>query len=91
MPGLGLPESFHSVNADTLNSVATTRQGLPHLSGTMCSSWRGYSDALGLYVCWEDGFLKFYDPETEGYLRSHQEAESRVAELEAELRRLRGE
>ena len=53
--------------------------------------WRGYSDALGLYVCWEDGLLKFYNPETEGYLRSHEEAEERVAELEAELRRLRGE
>ena len=54
-------------------------------------NWRGYSDALGLYVCWEDGFLKFYNPETEDYLRSHQEAEERVAELAAELRRLRGE
>ena len=54
-------------------------------------SWRGYSDALSLHVCWEDGFLKFYNPETEDYLRSHQEAEERVAELEAELRRLRGE
>ena len=53
--------------------------------------WRGYSNALGLYVCWEDGFLRFYDHESEVYLRSHQEAEDRVAELEAELRRLRGE
>ena len=53
--------------------------------------WRGYSDVLGLYVCWEDGLLRFYNPETQGYLRSHQEAEERVAELEAELRRLRGE
>lgn len=24
---------------------------------------RGYSDALGLYVCWEHGYLNFYDPE----------------------------
>ena len=73
---------------------------------------RGYSDALGLYVCWEDGRLRFFDPGTESYLSSHEEdagradveragrmaaqarastAESRMAELEEELRRLRGE
>ena len=59
---------------------------------------RGYSDALGLYVCWDDGRLRFFDPQNESYLRTHDEeraermaAESRVAELEAELRRLRGE
>ena len=59
---------------------------------------RGYSEALGLYVCWENGMLRFLDPETESYIRSHAEdaaraegAEARVAELEAELRRLRGE
>ena len=80
---------------------------------------RGYSDALGLYVCWEDGRLRFFDPDTESYLRSHDEeraesmatqaraeeertgrlaaqaraaaAEAHAAELEAELRRLRGE
>ena len=54
-------------------------------------SHRGYSDALGLYVCWEDGELRFFDPKTESYLRTHEEAEARVAELEAEIRRLRGE
>ena len=73
---------------------------------------RGYSDALGLYVCWEDRRLRFFDPGTESYLRSHDEeatradeeragrlaaqaraaaAEAHTAELEAELRRLRGE
>ena len=52
---------------------------------------RGYSEALGLHVCWEDGMLRFFDPLAESYLRSHDEAEARVAELEAELRRLRGE
>ena len=59
---------------------------------------RGYSEALGLYVCWEDGMLRFFDPSTESYLRSHAEdearaeiAEARAAELEAEIRRLRGE
>ena len=59
---------------------------------------RGYSEALGLYVCWEERMLRFFDPLTESYLRSHEEdagraetAEARVNELEAELRRLRGE
>ena len=66
-------------------------------------SLRGFSGALGLYVCWEDGELRFYDPVAEDYLLGHQEeragrqeaelraeaAEARAAELEAELRRLR--
>ena len=42
-------------------------------------------------MCWEDGRLRFFDCVTGGYLRSHEEAEARVVELEAELRRLRGE
>ena len=44
---------------------------------------RGYSDALGLYVCWEGGRLRFFDPRTEGYLRSHDEAEARAGTAEA--------
>lgn len=65
---------------------------------------RGYSEVLGLYVCWEYGELRFWDPATEVYIKTHQddvaraeaeakarrEAEARNAELEAELRRLRG-
>ena len=52
---------------------------------------RGYSDALGLYVCWEDGRLRFFDPRTEGYLRSHDEdatraEEERVSRLAAQTR-----
>ena len=68
---------------------------------------RSYSETMGLYVCWEDGRLRFFDPVTESYLLTHEEtealaraaeeragrlaAESRAAELEDELRRLRGE
>ena len=66
---------------------------------------RGYSEALGLYVCWEDGMLRFFDPVAGSHLLAHEDeragrmaaesragaAEARVTELEAELRRLRGE
>ena len=44
---------------------------------------RGFSDALGLYVCWEDGKLRFFDLGTESYLRSHEEAEARTEEERA--------
>ena len=44
---------------------------------------RGYSEALGLYVCWEEGRLRFFDPKTESYLRSHEEAEARAGTAEA--------
>ena len=48
---------------------------------------RGYSEALGLYVCWEDGELRLYDPMTESYLRTHEEDAAR-AEAEAAARRM---
>ena len=47
---------------------------------------RGYSEVLGLYVCWEDGELRLYDPEREIYLRTHEEEAAR-ADAEAEARR----
>lgn len=53
------------------------------LDDTRC---RGYSEALGLYVCWEDGMLRFYDPASQGYLRTHDEEVERANE-EAEARR----
>ena len=66
---------------------------------------RGYSEVLGLYICWRDGRLDWYDSQAEGYIPSlesersarltaearAEDAEARVAELEAELRRFRGE
>ena len=45
---------------------------------------RGYSDALGLYVCWEDGMLRFFDPVSESYLDTHEE--ERSARLAAQAR-----
>ena len=58
--------------------------------------WRGYSETLGLHVCWEHGRLRFFDSMTESYLLSHQEESARAEEeaaarqdAEAEVRRLR--
>ena len=39
---------------------------------------RGYSEELKLYVCWEDGMLRLYDPASESYLRTHEESEALV-------------
>ena len=45
---------------------------------------RGYSDALGLYVCWEREALRFYDPIAGRYLRTlAEEAAERRAEAAA--------
>lgn len=58
----------------------------------------GHSDVLNLDLWWDDGELRLWDPLSERWLLSHEEekeradaAEARLAELEAELRRLRGE
>ena len=57
---------------------------------------RGYSEVLGLYLCWEEGRLRFFDPQADRYLPTYHEATER-AELETqraeqaaeEVRRLR--
>ena len=58
----------------------------------------GHSNILNLDLWWIDGELRFWDPVAEQWLLTQEEehdgrlaAEARVAELEAELRRLRGE
>ncbi len=75
--------------------VAPDEDGRPH----------GYSPALALWLYWDAGQLRFYDPATGRWLLSRAEivaakeraqaaqqaAEAQVAELQAELRRLRGE
>ena len=50
----------------------------------------GYSEALGLSVCWVEGRLRFWDRTQQRYLRTQQESEARVRELEEELRRREG-
>ena len=45
-------------------------------------SLRGYSAALGLWLCWENHRLRLFDGRAEAYLRTHDEEYDR-AELEA--------
>ena len=59
---------------------------------------QGFSPLLALDLCWREGRLRFYDTVADRWLENYAEtaaraesAEARVAELEAELRRLRGE
>jgi hypothetical protein len=58
----------------------------------------GHSDVLGLDLCWDNGTLRLRDPSTGKFLPNPRElrseldaSQTRVAELEAELRRLRGD
>lgn len=50
----------------------------------------GYSEVLGLSVCWVAGTLRFWDRQRQRYLTSQRELETRVRELEEELRRREG-
>ncbi len=54
---------------------------------------KGYSPVLGLSLCWEEGWPRFFDPSTGTYLENWREERARVeAErdaAEAEVRRLR--
>ena len=50
---------------------------------------RGYSEALDLYLCWEHGRLRFYDPGAQSYLRTHEEEVEARREAEAEVHRLK--
>ena len=50
---------------------------------------RGYSDMLRLYLCWEYGELRWYDPVARDYLQTYEEMTSRAERAEAELRLLR--
>lgn len=45
---------------------------------------RGYSEVLGLYICWRDGRLDWYDSQAEDYIPSLES--ERSARLTAEAR-----
>ena len=50
---------------------------------------RGYSEVLGLYLCWEEGRLRFFDPKADGYLLTYHESAERAERATEEVRRLR--
>ena len=59
---------------------------------------KGYSPVLGLSLCWDSGWPRFYDPSIGAYLENWREveaaradAEARAETAEAELRRLRAQ
>ena len=42
---------------------------------------KGFSEVMGLYLCWDDGWPRFYDPDTGSYLENwRQERAAREAE-----------
>ena len=46
------------------------------------SYYWGYSDTLGLYVCWDAGNLRWYDPRTDSYLLTSDEEADRADRAE---------
>ena len=42
----------------------------------------GYSETLGLYVCWDAGKLRWYDPRTDSYLRTFDDEADRADRAE---------
>ena len=59
--------------------------------GKMYGMLSGYSDALGLYLCWDAGNLRFYNPETDAFLMTHEETDSALAEAQERIRQLERE
>ena len=46
------------------------------------SYYWGYSETLGLYVCWDAGKLRWYDPRTDSYLLTSDEEADRADRAE---------
>ena len=52
--------------------------------GKMFGMLSGYSEKLDLYLCWDNGKLRFYDPKTDEFLMDSGEMQSALAEAEAQ-------
>ena len=60
-------------------------------AGKMFGMLSGYSDALGLYLCWDAGNLRFYNPETDAFLMTHAEMDAALADAHERIRQLEAE
>ena len=52
--------------------------------GKMFGMLSGYSDALDLYLCWDEGDLRFYDPKTGEFLMNPSELEAELSTAQSE-------
>ena len=59
--------------------------------GKMYGMPSGYSEALDLFLCWHEGNLRFYDPQTDEFLMDPQELETALAEAQERIRQLEAE
>ena len=59
--------------------------------GKMHGMLSGYSEALDLSLCWDNGKLRFYDPKTDEFLMDPQELEAALAEAQERIRQLESE
>lgn len=59
--------------------------------GAMFGMLSGYSPALDLYICWDSGSLRFYDPKAEAFLRDPRELETALAVAQIERATVRAE
>ena len=59
--------------------------------GKMFGMLCGYSEALDLYLCWDNGKLRFYDPKTDEFLMDPTELETALNEARERIRQLEAE
>jgi Uma2 family endonuclease len=59
--------------------------------GKMFGMLSGYSETLDLYLCWDDGNLRFYDPKTDEFLMNREELQSALTEAQERIRQLEAE
>ena len=52
--------------------------------GPMSGMLSGFSEALGLYLCWDAGNLRFYNPGADAFLMTHEEMKAELAKAQVE-------
>ena len=53
-------------------------------AGKMIGMLSGFSAALDLYLCWDHGELRFYDPKSDAFLMRQGELEAALTEVQTE-------